>query len=100
MGAKPFNVGGSAVNPALRRAAVNPLPKSPAVQPAKTAALAEGKKTLVEAAAEEMAADYEVGSAVSEQMDPDQIGDGVRPTYKAALPWPTAKAVGHKPFKL
>jgi hypothetical protein len=92
---KPFSVGAqSKGSPANRE-----TPK-PAVQEAETARKAEGKKTLVEAAAEAMAPDYEVGSAAAKRMDPEQSGDGARPTHAPRLPWPPAQPVAHKPFKV
>jgi len=66
--------------------------------PAKTAkhAMTEGE-TLVEAGQENMQPDGDVGDAT-----PDEAGQEhcERPVYPAANPWPAAKAVAHKPFKL
>jgi hypothetical protein len=94
MGRKPF-----AIDTGLGKPVAKEMTK-PAVAEAQTARKAEGKKTLVEAAAEEMAPDYEVGSTVPKRMDPDQSGAGARPTNAPRLPWPAAKPVAHKPFKV
>jgi hypothetical protein len=92
---KPFAVGRQ---PAAKNHGDGPT--KPAVNEATTAKKAEGKRTLMEAAAETMAPDYEVGSAAPQKMDPDQQGEGTRPTYEDRIPWPPAKTVAHKPFKL
>jgi hypothetical protein len=94
MGRKPFTTH----EPAARNAGDGPA--KPAVKDAQTAAKAEGRKTLVQAAAEAMAPDYEVGSAAAKRIDTDQDGDGARPTHAPRLPWPAAKPVAHKPFKV
>ncbi len=92
---KPFVVGRQ---PAAKNAGDGPT--KPATNNATTARKAEGKQTLVQAAAEEMAPDYEVGSTGKKKMDADQEGEGVRPTYNPRLPWPPTKSVTHKPFKV
>jgi hypothetical protein len=58
-------------------------------------AATEGE-TLTEVGAEHMQPDGEIGAGA-----PDQGSeDGARPAYKPAIPWPAAKAVSHKPFKI
>jgi hypothetical protein len=76
-----------------------PRPRHNAAETAKHAQ-SEGE-TLVEAAAESMVPDYEVSSAVPHEAGQSH-GEGhpQRPTYERSNPWPEAKPVAHKPFKI
>lgn len=97
MGGRPFRTG---AQPAARNHGDGPT--KPAVNEATTAKKAAGDKSLMEAAAETIAPDYEVGATAGAPMDPDQEGDGQRKAYKDRIPWPDAKpaSVSRKPFKL
>lgn len=90
-GKVPFKVS----EPAAKNAA-EPAQRA-AKNPATTAKRAQDDgTTLTEAAAAGMTPDFEVDSNAPEEGK----GDGARPTYPTANPWPPAKPVAHKPFKL
>lgn len=89
---KPFKVGAQPArkNPGdqAQRVATNPATTAKKAQ--------DNGETLLETAAGEMTPDFDVESNTPEEGK----GDGARPTYPTANPWPEAKPVAHKPFKL
>lgn len=87
-GSKPFKLGGAG-KPAK-------VADRPRYNQAETNKKAVGDKTLVEAGQEEMQPDMELDSTAAEEGELD----GERPCHKVANPWPAAKPVSHKPFKL
>ena len=98
MAKSPFNLSNvPARNPGSDKQAQR-VPHSPA-KTAKHAA-AEGE-TLLEAAVEEAPPVGDVGSNTPQEAG-NEHGEGhvQRPVYPAANPWPEAKPVAHKPFKL
>lgn len=92
MAKPPFNLG---AQPAQRNPGSDKQAQRTSMNPAKTAKTAQAEgKTLTEAAVEDQSPDGDVGSMTPEE------GDGQRPVYPTANPWPAAKAVAHKPFKV
>jgi hypothetical protein len=88
---RPFKLGGT-------EAGSNGPGRSPEpLNPAETSKRAvAGGKTLIEAGAELRTPDGEVGGLPEE----GDGGDGARPESPPAIPWPAARPVARKPFKL
>ena len=92
-GGKPFNVG---AQPARTNPGASGQVQRKPYNPAETAKHAQADDvSLVEAGQEHRQPDGDVGGAPEQDSE-----DGARPFHEPANPWPAAKPVAKKPFKL
>ena len=97
-GGKPFKLNGDAAGNASA-AGANGRPRFSIAETNKHA-VDEGE-TLIEAGQENMQPDMEIDSTrPAEAGQPHGEGHPQRPAFPVANPWPAAKPVAHKPFKV